>query len=132
MEPLNIRRVTFSKDIDSMMRWLQGKLGITPNLLCRIGYCMSLEEHTAPEPGLFPPGDRIINRYTLTGAYDDLFVSLLRQRMSEDNMPWSEADQQFMAHMNRGVDLVASRARTLTEILALAPANDQSPTSMDA
>jgi DNA sulfur modification protein DndE len=48
MEALTIQRVPFTKDADNKLRALKARTGITPNILCRIGFCMSLEVPTEP------------------------------------------------------------------------------------
>ena len=119
MSRLLSRRVTFSPEADARLKRLKGQTGVTPNLLCRIGFCMSLSERSPPNPNHYPPGDRQINRYTLLGEFDELFVALLRQRLFEDELDWSEhGDEQFSAHMNRGVLLIAARTNTLGDLLA--------------
>ena len=125
MSQLDVRRVNFSPEADARMKRLKGATGVTPNLLCRVGFCLSLEEPSAPVPGQYPPGPRDINRYTLTGEYDDLFVSLLRQCMHDQNLDWdTEASEQFTAHMNRGVLLLAPRVKSLSDLMELCPQSD--------
>ena len=50
MPKLTVHRVRFSKEADSRLKTLKTKTGITPNLLCRIGFCLSLEEPGIPSP----------------------------------------------------------------------------------
>lgn len=118
---LDARQVKFSPEADARLKRLKAKTGITPNLLCRVGFCMSLEEPGTPQSDQYPPGDRVINRYTLTGPYDALFVALLRQRMFEDGLGWDEASEQFRAHMNRGVLLLNARVGSTEDLLAAIP-----------
>ncbi len=118
MTPLDVRRVNFSPEADARLKRLKGQTGVTPNLLCRIGFCMSLEEPSPPNPHHYPTGQREINRYTLTGEYDDLFVALLRQRMHEQGLSWeSAAAAQFASHMNRGVLLLAARCTRVADLI---------------
>ncbi|MBT3223399.1 MAG: DndE family protein, partial [Proteobacteria bacterium] len=78
------------------------------------------EEPNPPIPEQYPPGNRDINRYTLTGEYDDLFVALLRQRLLEDELDWeTHATEQFACHMNRGVLLLSARGSTLPDLLTI-------------
>ena len=122
MNPLDSRRVNFCPEADARLKRLKGLTGVTPNLLCRVGFCLSLEERAVPEVSHYPAGTRDINRYTLTGEYDDLFVALLRQRLHGDNLDWTEhAVDQFAAHMNRGVLLLAARAPDLADMMRLTP-----------
>lgn len=121
MNGLSVRRVNFSKEADTRMKRLKGQTGVTPNLFCRIGFCMSLEDPTPVVASHHPPGPRDINRYTLTGDFDSVMVALLRQRLAEDGLDWDEhASEQFRLHMNRGVHLVAMRATSIHELMTAA------------
>lgn len=121
MSRLTIRRVRFDPDADTRLKYLKSKTGITPNLLCRIGFCLSLEEPGIPDPKRYQETGREINRYTLTGQFDEAFEALLRQRMHEDGLDLSQIDEQFAAHMNRGVTVLGSRVRGLADLSSLLP-----------
>lgn len=121
MSRLTIRRVRFDPDADTRLRFLKSKTGITPNLLCRIGFCLSLEEPGVPDPKRYQEVGREINRYTLTGQFDEAFEALLKQRMHEDGIDLIEIDDQFAAHMNRGVTVLGSRVRGLSDLSTLLP-----------
>jgi DNA sulfur modification protein DndE len=100
---------------------LKGRTGITPNILCRVGFCLSLEESGIPEvPADFSEG-REINRYTLFGQYDRYFAALLAARMDQDSwiIDMESLNTMLIAHMNRGVELVTSRVKSLVEFSAL-------------
>lgn len=118
MHDLQLKRLKFSKEADTWLKVLKSRTGITPNLLCRIGFCLSLEEPGVPRPELYPEdSDREINRGTLLGEHDTAFVALLRQRLADDGLLASASlDDQFRAHMHRGVILLAGRMKTLTEL----------------
>jgi len=117
MPKLSLQRIPFTVDADNRLRMLKGRTGITPNILCRMGFCLSLAEAGTPIPPSpdAKPG-REINRYTLLGEYDTAFLALLAARLSRDEEPCDELDSSFVAHMNRGVDLLSARVRTLSDI----------------
>jgi DNA sulfur modification protein DndE len=120
MQSLQLKRVKFCKESDSWLRTLKSRTGITPNLLCRLGFCLSLEESSLPDPARYPEDSgREINRYTLVGEFDALYEALLRQRLADaglDSVVSEVLDAQFHAHMNRGVMLLAARMKTLTDL----------------
>ena len=129
MQRLETRRVRFSKEADNWLRVLKSRTGVTPNLLCRLGFCLSLEEPTLPDPLKYPEdSEREINRYTLLGEYESVFVALLRQRTAESTNPALSLDEQFRAHMNRGVILLAGRLRSLSELGELIKVSGKSAT----
>lgn len=74
---MKLTKLRLTKEASNRLRFVAGKTGLTPNLLCRIGFCLSLGEPSAPNPDEYPEEDREFNRYTLLGEYDPLFVALL-------------------------------------------------------
>jgi DNA sulfur modification protein DndE len=83
---MKLNRLRVCKEVDQRLSQLKAKTGLNPNLLCRIGFCLSLNDPTTPNPANYPPdGEREINRYTLTGEWDMLFVALLRERCAQDD-----------------------------------------------
>lgn len=105
MQKLTIQRVPFSKDADNKLRSLKARTGITPNILCRMGFCLSLENPTPPEEVDLSDKGREINRYTLVGEYDDMFTALLITWANKHKVD-SDLNSLFVTHMNRGVGML--------------------------
>lgn len=120
MAALTLRRLRFCREADTWLKVLKSRTGVTPNVLCRIGYCLSLDEPGIPNPEKYlEDSEREINRYTLLGEHDGTYVALLRQRMREDDAPEDAClDDHFRAHMNRGVMLLAGRVKGLASLLS--------------
>jgi DNA sulfur modification protein DndE len=118
---LSFSRVYVGKSVDNHLRNLKARTGLTPNLLCRAGFCLSLVEPGVPDPELYSDGQvREFNRYTLTGQWDVFFFSLLRQRLTEDGLdPVTDLESQFKAHLNRGVTLLYQRLKSIADISVL-------------
>ena len=124
MQQLQLKRLRFCKEADTWLKVVKSRTDITPNLLCRLGFCMSLEEQGVPDPRKYPEdSDREINRYTLLGEYEAVFVSLLRQRLARDGIQDESLDDQFRAHMNRGVLLLQGRLKELSDLQDLVHAS---------
>lgn len=120
---MNITRLRFCEEADQRLRHLKARTGLSANLLCRIGFMLSLAEPTIPDPTQYPEdSQREIERGTLTGRYDDLFVAFLRQRCLSDGLPTDGPlfEEQFRAHMNRGVLLLYQQVKSLPDLCALA------------
>ncbi len=115
-------RLYINEDVDNKLRVLKMRTGLTPNLLCRIGFCLSLSEPGIPDVNLYSDNQaREFNRYTLTGQYDLFFFSLLRERLAEDGLDAeTEIENQFKAHLSRGVSLLYQRIKVLEDISHLA------------
>jgi DNA sulfur modification protein DndE len=120
---MRLSKVRLTKDASNRLRFLAGRTGLTPNLLCRMGFCLSLEEPKAPNPDDFPEEEREFNRYTLLGEYDVLYVALLRQRLHQDGVPTDRIEDHFRAHMNRGISLLQQRVRGVADLASLVQVN---------
>lgn len=126
---MKLSKLRLTKDVSNRLRFLAGKTGLTPNLLCRIGFCLSLGEPSAPNPDEYLDEDREFNRYTLLGEYDALFIALLRQRTMENGLDEDRLPDYFRAHMNRGVLLLQQRVKSLSDITTLVPSASRAVTS---
>ena len=123
-EAMKLTKLRLSKDASNRLRFLAGRTGLTPNLLCRIGFCLSLAEPSSPNPDEYPEEEREFNRYTLLGEYDDLFVALLKERCRGDGVDLTRVPDYFRAHVNRGVILLQACVRSLGDITVLLPGTD--------
>lgn len=122
---MKLTKLRLTKDASNRLRFLAGKTGLTPNLLCRVGFCLSLGEPTVPNTEEYLDEDREFNRYTLLGEYDPLFVALLRERCREDGVSTEQLPDYFRAHMNRGVVLLQQRAKGIADLAQLVPTKSQ-------
>jgi DNA sulfur modification protein DndE len=118
---MQLNRIKVSEDVDQKLKQLKAKTGLTPNLLCRIGFCLSLREPGIPDPYAYDENsNREFNRYTLTGAWDSMFVAVLIQRCAKNDIFIPEnIEEQFRAHINRGVLLLFQRVKHLNDICRL-------------
>lgn len=124
---MKLTKIKLAKDASNRLRFLAGRTGLTPNLLCRLGFCLSLAEPTQPRLEEYREEEREFNRYTLLGEYDALFIALLKQRCYSDGIAEDELPDYFRAHLNRGVTLLQQRARGLADLLALVPRPEVQP-----
>ena len=129
---MKLTKLRLTKDVSNRLRFLAGRTGITPNLLCRLGFCLSLSEPVMPRPEDFPEEDREFNRYTLLGEYDALFIALLRERCKNDGLDENALPGAFRAHMNRGVLLLQQRVRGLQDLATLASSRPSSMVEKDS
>lgn len=115
---MSLSRIYVNKEVDQALRTLKGRTGLTPNLLCRFGFCLSLAEPGIPNPQLYTDSQaREFNRYTLTGQWDTFFFALLRERIVQDGLDIeSDLESQFKAHLSRGVLLLVRRLKNLADI----------------
>jgi DNA sulfur modification protein DndE len=114
-------RIYVSDEVDQRLRLLKTRTGLTPNLLCRLGFCLSLTEHSIPDPQLYLEGQaREFNRYTLTGQWDTFFFALLRERLHQDGLNLeTDLEAYFKAHLSRGVMMLFQRLKNLEDLADL-------------
>ena len=119
---MSFTRIKTSRMANARLGILKSRTGLTPNILSRIGFCLSLEEPGLPNPALYDDQGREFNRFTLTGEWDPLFNALLKERILQDNLnPEHDLLPQFKAHLNRGVMLLYTRVKGLTNLYDLLP-----------
>ena len=109
-------------DLTFRLRNAKAKTGLTPNLLCRLGFCLSLAESQIPAPDLYDEEGLEFHREVLFGEWDELFEALLRQRLANDGLDQSEDFiPQMRAHLNRGAETICSRMRDVEDVALLLP-----------
>lgn len=121
---MKLSRLRIGQEASLRLSQLKGRTGLTPNILCRIGFTLSIEDPTVPNPTDYPvDGEREIDRHTLTGPWDSLFVAMIKERCKQDGLSLDDEvlAAQFRAHVNRGVLLLYKRIRNLTDLAELLP-----------
>jgi len=116
---MKLSRIKLSADVSERLTQLKGRTGLKPNILSRIGFCISLSEPSIPTIENYPEEDREFNRYTLLGEWDGLYVALLRQRLISDGLPESDLEEQFRAHLHRGILSLGRVVKSLPDLLRL-------------
>lgn len=118
---MELNRIRVSQKADNYLRQMKGKTGLTPNLLCRLGFCLSLRDPSVPNPEAYEQaGAREFNRFTLLGQWDKFFVALLKERCRQDGITQpEEIEEQFKAHINRGILLLFQRMKDISDLSRL-------------
>lgn len=123
---MHFSKLRVSADTTSRLRSLRQRTMLTPNLLCRIGLMVSLEEGPLGTTS-HPDDDGMeFNVYSLTGDAHESFMAILRwvessARMPEEGPP-KDADLllALRAHIQRGVTILAARLRSPADVARLA------------
>lgn len=115
-------RVTLGSGPTHMLKMLKGNTGMTHNYTCRIALCYSLNEPRPPSPGEYDAEGLTINRYTLFGEHEPLYLALLKERMiQEDKYPDTDLYEQLVAHINRGVVRLSGNIKNINDYYNLMP-----------
>lgn len=123
---MNLNRIRISEESTTHLRTLKGRTGLTPNILCRVALCYSLNNPQIPDSSKYDETGQEFNRYTLLGEWDDFFIALLKQRCIQDGLdPEKDLVPQFKAHLNNGIVMIYPRLKDLGDFYNLLPAGEQ-------
>mgnify|MGYP001573234045 FL=1 len=115
-------RIRISKEAAGYLKVLKGRTGLTPNILCRIALCFSLNSPQIPNTITYDEDGLEFNRFTLLGEWDNLFIALIKQRCVQDGLdPEKDLITQFKAHLNNGISLIYPRIKYLGDFQNLLP-----------
>jgi DNA sulfur modification protein DndE len=118
---ISFNRIRISNDATNVLKQLKIRTGLTPNLLCRIALCYSLNSEKINI--LVSPDEegQEFNRYTLTGEYDTYIISLVKERCILDGIdPEKEFTKQFKLHLNNGIHAISGRLKDISDLKNLA------------
>jgi DNA sulfur modification protein DndE len=127
---MSFNKLHISSKTTKYLPFLKMKTGLTPNIVCRMGLCLSIAEPSIPDTKMDDDKGQEFSRYTLLGEWDPFFISILRERLIQDNLdPEKDLLVQFKAHLNRGIMMLQTRIKDLSDIHDLLPAVVGSPQS---
>jgi len=122
---MSFNRTRISKTATARLSMLRGRTGLTPNILCRIGLCLSLSDPSIPDAQHYDESGQEFNRYTLTGEWDAFFIALLKERLLRDGLDLDkDLLPQFRAHLNRGAITLFDKVKDLGDLYELLPATE--------
>lgn len=116
---MQINKVKVSTAATDRLRLLKSRTRMTPNILCRLGFCLSINESSTPNPDGYTEDGQEFNRYTLLGEWDDFYIALLKQKMHRDGVALDQIEEQFRAHVNRGVISLSKLVKSVPDIARL-------------
>ena len=118
---MKISRIRITNSSTIKLRGIQGRTGLTPNILLRVGFGLSLRDKAMINREDYPEDGMELNRYTLTGEYDAGYVALLQTWLIRHNVPISDASMgaYFRAHLNKGATLLNNKIKSLTDLAFL-------------
>ena len=112
-------RIYLGEQAASKLRGLQQRAQVTPNLLCRVGLSISLEDENPVDIAHYADGNaREFQMATLLGQYQELFLALLRERMAADGLVDSGNPNDYLrAHISRGIVHLSNHVRKIEDLV---------------
>lgn len=99
-------RLRTNSEVGEKLKDLYSSTGLTPNILSRLAISLSLLDEEQPEY-IKPDSEGLeFNRPTLTGEYDIVYKSLIKQHHNKDITEKEYFPELFNAHLHRGVNLL--------------------------
>lgn len=119
---MSFNKIHVSQKATKYFPHLKGRTGLTPNILCRMALCLSISDPSVPNGRMDDEKGQEFSRYTLLGEWDSFYIALLRERLIRDRLdPDKDLMPQFKAHLNRGVAMLFSRVKDLSDVNDLVP-----------
>lgn len=116
----NFTRMKISNDATTKLQTLKGRTGLTPNILCRIALCYSLNREKITNLVPLDENGQEFNRHTLTGEYDLLISSLVKEKCIKDGLnPKTHFLNIFKAHLNNGIMAIYARVKDISDLVNL-------------
>ena len=114
-------RIKISEESTKRLKTLKTRTGLTPNIICRIALCFSLNSGPIINTVIkLDEEGQEFNRFTLLGKRDIYYIALVKQRCIEDGLdPQKEFMSQFKLHLNNGIISVFSRVKSLPDLINL-------------
>lgn len=115
-------RITLGTDATHRLKMLKGRTGMTHNFTCRIGLCYSLNEPRPPSPEEYDTDGLTINRYTLFGEHEPLYLALVKERLIQEGKdPDGALYDELVAHINRGVVRLSGNIKDIDDYYTVMP-----------
>ena len=114
---MHINKFRISADATNKLRVLRQRSGLTPNLLCRMAMAASFESGPIGVGAIAASDGQEFNAYTLFGADQPIFITMLRLVETEDGKSERRVDDDVLldrlrAHIDRGVQYLSARIKT--------------------
>lgn len=110
-------RIRISKRATESLKQIKGRVGITPNVLCRVALMLSLNDDYSPNLEQTDLDGTEFNSVTLFGEHALLYECLLRE--CHGDRPPKDMQLVLAAHIDNGVDKLR-RVKSASDVLTFA------------
>ena len=113
-------RLKLSSDSTNMLKTLQSRTGITPNILCRFALCYSLDQKIISNLVQIKEDGMEIARYTLFGDNEMIYISLVKEKCKELGLdPEKDFMKVLKVYINNGIITLYARVKGLEDFINL-------------
>ena len=117
---MKFSRIRLSTRVTRLLGDMKTRTGLTPNILVRFAFCMSLKEKGIPNPDEFNQGGSELAPNVLFGKHEEFYNALMINRLKSDKLdPEIYLNKMTRAHLNRGTFALAPRIRDLSDFYEL-------------
>lgn len=103
-----------------MLKTLQTRTGITPNVMCRFALCYAIENENFSELIQVREDGMEINKHTLFGSYELFYVSLIKLKCRDLNLdPEKDFMKVMKVYINNGIVTLYARIKGLEDFVNL-------------
>ncbi len=117
---MKFSRVVTSTRSQKNLGIMRIKTGLTPNILLRFAFCMSLNDPSIPNPDEFNQEGSELTPAVLFEEYEQIYLALMLNRLKKDKLdPEIYLHKMTRAHLNRGVITLSPRINDLSNFYEL-------------
>jgi len=117
---LKFSRVITSTRAQKNLGMMRVRTGLTPNILLRFAFCMSLKDPSIPNPDEFNQDGSELTPAVLFGEYEPIYLALMLNRLKQDGLgPELYLHKMTRAHFNRGTTALSARIHDLSDFYEL-------------
>ena len=119
---LEFKRIKLSAQATQKLGLFKSRTGLTPNIACRLalGFSISDDNNLTLDLHTEETGQEI-NRYTLLGEHEDALLTLFLEWCRINNITPNDYYKYFKAHINRGVEKIVNRVKSIDQLINLLP-----------
>ncbi len=120
---MKFSRIKLSSKSQNILGRMKARTGLTPNLLARFAFCLSIKEKSSPNPDEYDKDGSEIEPTILFGEHESLYLGLMRNRLEKDGLTGLEIESKLnemtRCHINRGVIALSPRIQSLEDFYEL-------------
>jgi len=117
---LKFSRVVVSTQTTKNLGIMKTRTGLTPNILLRFAFCMSIKDPSIPNPDEFNQEGSMLTSNVIFGEHEPIYLALMLNRLKHDKLgPELYLHKMTRAHLNRGTIALRPRINDLSDFYEL-------------